>query len=84
MYALCFMPKRTPSTLFQNASILMFSAGLGNRLIVILGCQEVCCSCNANTIEQQHDPADGAQNPGFVQCPADEEAVVVVVEVGLK
>lgn len=33
--------------------------------------------------EQTHAPADSAVNPGLVQPPADEKAVLVIEEVGL-
>ena len=38
---------------------------------------------DSDGVDGQDDPADCAQDPGFVQFPADEEAVVVVVEVCL-
>jgi hypothetical protein len=52
MYALC--SEMNSFVMFQNASILMgaFLARLGNCLVIILGCQEVCGGCNTNTVEQ--------------------------------
>lgn len=59
------------------------STRLRDHLVVILGWKEECCRSDAHGVEEQNNPADRAKDPGFVQCPADEEAVVVVVEVCL-
>ena len=58
-------------------------ARLWDHLVVILRHQDVCCNRDAETVEQKDDPTDRAKNEGLVQCPADEEAVIVIVKVGL-
>lgn len=58
-------------------------ARLWDHLVIILGHQDICCNRDAETVEQKDDPTDCAKDKGLVQCPADEEAVVVIVEVGL-
>lgn len=60
------------------------SARLGDHFIVILRRKEECSRRDAHAVEEQNNPADGAQDPGFVKCPANEEAVVVIVQVGLE
>ena len=56
---------------------------LRNRLIVVLGRQKHRSGDHTNSIEEQHHPADGAQNEGLVQLPAYEEPVVVLEQIRL-
>jgi hypothetical protein len=68
---------------FLRNQALHTLARLRNHLIVVFGYKNVCSNCDESAVEQHDDPADSAENPGFVQLPTNEEAVVMVVEVGL-
>jgi hypothetical protein len=86
MYVLCSI-QRSSRNEFCRTSLrnqaLHTLARLRNHLIVVFGYKDVCGNCDANAVEQHNDPANRAEDPGFVQLPTNEEAVVVVVEVGL-
>ena len=60
------------------------SSRLGYRLVVVFLSEQVSSGHNAERIDQQGCPTDGAENPRFVQLPANEEVVVVVIQVGLQ
>ena len=56
---------------------------LGYGFVVVLLRHQEFRPNDGDGIDRQNDPADCAQNPRLVEFPADEEAVVVVVEVSL-
>jgi hypothetical protein len=87
MYVLCSIQRSSRNDFFRTFlknQALHTLARLRNHLIVVFGYEYVCSNCDEKAVEQHDDPADSAENPGFVQLPTNEEAVVVVVKVGLR
>lgn len=56
---------------------------VGNQLVSAFRRQHQGSGGNSNSAQDRNSPADSAQNPRVVQFPANEEAFVIVVEVGL-
>lgn len=57
---------------------------LWNHLVVILRRQHKGGADNTGCVEKKDNPADSAEDPGLVEGPADEEAVVVLIQVDLQ
>jgi hypothetical protein len=86
MYVLCSIQRSSRNDFFRTSprnQALHTLARLRNHLVVVFGNKNVCSNRDANAVEQHDDPANCAEDPGFVQLPTNEEAVVVVVKVGL-
>lgn len=57
---------------------------VGDQFVVAFGGKEIGSSDYARRVEDKNTPRDGAKNPALIERPADEEAVIVIVEESLQ